>query len=60
MRVLLLLVFFSCQNQKEIISIELSNDIVPISKELAFNDKRQDTLLLGYNYPGVGDCMWCD
>ncbi len=29
------------------------------------NDKRQDTLLLGYNYPEVGDCgaaLWggCD
>ena len=39
MRVLLLLLFFSCQNEKEIISIELSNDIVPIPKEVTFNDK---------------------
>ena len=23
-------------------------------------NKRQDTLLLGYNYPGVEDFMWCD
>ena len=39
MRVLLLLLFFSCQNEKEIISIELCNDIVPIPKEVTFNDK---------------------
>ena len=37
--VFFLLVFFlfSCQNEKGIISVELSNDIVPIPKEVVFN-----------------------
>ena len=36
---LMVFFIFSCQNEKEIISIELSNDIVPVPKEVTFNDK---------------------
>ena len=32
---------FSCQNEKEIISIEQTNDIVPIPKEINFNNKNK-------------------
>ena len=38
---LISLLVFSCENEKEIISIELTNDIVPIPKEINFNDKNK-------------------
>ena len=50
-------------NNKEVIPFEVFFPKVEKNdKKLSkiINDKRQDTLLLGYNYPGVGDCMWCD
>ena len=35
----------ACENEKEIISIELTNDIVPIPKEINFNDKNKGLAL---------------
>ena len=55
-------------NNKEVLPFEIFFPKVEKNdKKLSkiINDKRQDTLLLGYNYPGVGDCgsaLWggCD
>jgi len=50
-------------NNKEVLPFEIFFPKVEKNDEKLskiINDKRQDTLLLGYNYPGVGDCLWCD